>query len=191
MKAIAKSKLSDKQILVVVTGNSVFNGVGQPVAELWTKRLQNLLGPNYCVVNLAMRGGGPFETGYLAAESLFKEHYRVICITLADPAQAMPQGEGTTYGYMYWQARYRNELSNFPARDKAIEERIAAFPVPERERIASSISPISGILSLTDISQQYGIKSLSIPSAHARILLMTHQHLHQLAQDSKIFSTNP
>ncbi len=43
--------------LVLVGGSSIMMGAGQPVRRLWSKRLQELLGDGYCVVNLAGPSG--------------------------------------------------------------------------------------------------------------------------------------
>ncbi|MEI9897640.1 MAG: hypothetical protein WDN28_28220 [Chthoniobacter sp.] len=44
--------------LVVLGGNSVFNGSGQKRNELWSRALQEQLGDHYQVVNFSAPGGG-------------------------------------------------------------------------------------------------------------------------------------
>src|SRR5437762_3533324 len=44
METLALARWQPGQTLVIIGGNSILNGVGQPEAELWSSRLQYLLG---------------------------------------------------------------------------------------------------------------------------------------------------
>src|SRR5215831_13829333 len=44
---LAKASVTDGQVLVIVGGSSVMQGVGQGSLELWSDELQRLLGPTY------------------------------------------------------------------------------------------------------------------------------------------------
>ena len=85
MRAIVRARCRPDQILVIVGGNSIFQGVGQPVENLWTRHLQELLGDRYAVVNLAFRGSSPTDAGALAAESLRDEYPRQIYLANVPP----------------------------------------------------------------------------------------------------------
>jgi hypothetical protein len=56
VRAVARDQLRPDRIAVVVGGSSVFHGAGMTGDGLWTLRLQELLGEQYRVVNLGMRG---------------------------------------------------------------------------------------------------------------------------------------
>jgi hypothetical protein len=61
MTAIVRQRCRPDQVLVIVGGNSILEGVWQPVADLWSDHLQQLLGDRYCVINFAFRGGSPTD----------------------------------------------------------------------------------------------------------------------------------
>jgi len=71
--AIVRHEIKPGQILVIVGGNSVLRGVGQPPARIWTKRLQQELGGGYCVFNFAYDGSPAANGGAVVAEALRKE----------------------------------------------------------------------------------------------------------------------
>jgi hypothetical protein len=73
MMAIAREKAAGGKILVIVGGNSILYGVGQPAGRVWTERLQRELGPAYAVVNFAMRGAGVTDFAAVVAEALRTE----------------------------------------------------------------------------------------------------------------------
>jgi hypothetical protein len=98
------------QVLVVVGGSSVMNGCGQSREGVWTRRLQDRLGPRYRVLNLGMRGGGTVEFGGVAAEMLAARHPKVIFVT---STSILGGGGGATFGtyqYLFWDARSRGLL---------------------------------------------------------------------------------
>src|SRR3981189_3202376 len=65
---------------IIVGGSSVLNGVGQSRDLVWTRRLQNLLGKEFVVLNFANRAGGPIDFGSVAAEMLLRQHRPVIYV---------------------------------------------------------------------------------------------------------------
>ncbi len=104
LMSIVRSAIKPDQILVIVGGNSVTRGVGQPADKIWTKRLQTLLGDGYCVVNLAFNGSLPTDGGAVVAEALRFEFPRQIYIANAAPTQA-PNPEGSlVYRFVFWDA---------------------------------------------------------------------------------------
>src|SRR5262245_25311365 len=80
VRALARRELPRDKIAVVIGGSSVMEGIGQPVEQLWTRTLQQKLGDEFRVLNLAMPGGAPNEHGQLAAEMLCRDHPRVISV---------------------------------------------------------------------------------------------------------------
>lgn len=117
MLAIVRARCRPEQVLVVVGGNSVFQGVGQPVEKLWSRRLQELLGDRYAVVNLAFRGGGLTDGGAIAAEALRREFPRQILLANALPFTGASPAGSRDYRFMMYDAYWKGWLVDFPARD--------------------------------------------------------------------------
>ncbi|MFN8551876.1 MAG: hypothetical protein U0103_10335 [Candidatus Obscuribacterales bacterium] len=163
MKAIVYSRLRKDQVLVIVGGNSVFNGVGQPKDKIWTERLQNILGDKYCVVNFAFRGAFPFEGGYFAAESFAKEHPRTVYVTNSGPtAIGIPSG-GDTYGYLYWQSRFRGEQIQDAEREATIDAYIAGLKESEAEKVreVKLRNQLDSIFYFTDLWNAVALKGFT------------------------------
>lgn len=125
MQAIVRSKCRPDQILVVVGGNSIFQGVGQPVEKLWTRRLQELLGDRYAVVNLAFRGSSPTDGGTLVAESLRDEFPHQIYLANVPPFKAASPGGSVDYFFMLLDAHHKGWLLRHPPRDAVIADRLS------------------------------------------------------------------
>lgn len=122
MRALIRARCRPDQVLVVVGGNSIFQGVGQPVEKLWTRHLQELLGPRFAVVNLAFRGSSPTDGGALAAESLRDEFPRQIYLANVPPFRAASAGGSVDYLYLTLDARRKGWLLDFPARDAVLAD---------------------------------------------------------------------
>ena len=105
---LARERAKTGKVLVVVGGNSIMHGAGQRESELWTRRLQTLLGEDYAVLNLALWGNDPFEIGGLIAERLASEGVHVILVTSALDgnldAGSWAEWEGRVYQYFFWDA---------------------------------------------------------------------------------------
>lgn len=122
MQAFVRARCRPDQVLVIVGGNSIFQGVGQPVEKLWTRYLQELLGDRYAVVNLAFRGSSPTDGGAIVAETLRKEYPRQIYLANVPPfTLASPIGD-TPYRFMMLDAFYKGWLIDFPARNVAMSD---------------------------------------------------------------------
>ncbi len=122
MMAIVRAKIKPGQILVVVGGNSVLRGVGQPPERVWTKYLQENLGDGYCVVNFAFNGSGVTDGGAVAAEALRREFPRQIYMANAAPTQGSVPDGSVVYRFMFWDAYHKGLLVDDPARNAAIHE---------------------------------------------------------------------
>ena len=122
LMGIAREKASGGKILVIVGGNSVLYGVGQPAGHIWTERLQRELGPAYAVVNFAMRGAGVTDFAAVIAEALRAEFPRQVYLANASPTQpSFPDGT-ITYRFVFWDAYYKGLLIDDPERAAAITE---------------------------------------------------------------------
>jgi hypothetical protein len=120
MMSVVRAQAKPEQILVIVGGNSVLRGVGQPVERIWTRALQQNLGPGYCVINFAFNGSGITDAASVAAEALRHEYPRQIYIANAAPAQPpAPDGTGL-YRFVFWEAYYKGLLIDDPVRAAAI-----------------------------------------------------------------------
>ena len=119
MTSIVRERIKPGQILVVVGGNSVLYGVGQPRDKIWTKALQAELGDAYLVVNFAFRGSLPTDGAAVAAEALRNEFPRQIYIANAAPGQD-PNPEGSlVYRFMFWDAWAKGYLDKHDANRNA------------------------------------------------------------------------
>jgi hypothetical protein len=130
VRALARRELPRDKIAVIVGGSSVMEGIGQGVEDLWTRVLQERLGDDYRVLNLAMPGGAPNELGQLAAEMLCRDHARLIyvCDCWLHNFADFPDGTRPAYRYFFQDARARDLLLPFPERDAAL-----AALAPERK----------------------------------------------------------
>src|SRR5204863_7293825 len=66
VRALARSRLDPNKVVVVVGGNSIMQGFSQAPDEVWTRRLQEQLGDEYQVLNLALPGCTVVEFGTTA-----------------------------------------------------------------------------------------------------------------------------
>jgi hypothetical protein len=128
MMAIVRHQIKPGQILVVVGGNSVLLGVGQPADHIWTKQLQADLGDRYFVVNFAFRGAASTNCGAVVAEALRKEFPKQILIANLPPTQMGYPTGSEVYRYNNWEAYYKGLLIDDPVRDAEIK---AADEIPE------------------------------------------------------------
>ncbi|HEX3730696.1 MAG TPA: hypothetical protein VHV47_12875 [Opitutaceae bacterium] len=132
MKSIVRARCRKDQVLVVVGGNSVLLGVWQPRHEIWTLRLQELLGPGYCVVDFAFSGASPTDGGAVLAESLRKEYPRQIYIADEAPLTGVASWGAEVYRYLFWQAYFSGQLLPDAVRDGRVKEFREADPANAR-----------------------------------------------------------
>jgi hypothetical protein len=123
VRATARAALHPDRIAVIVGGNSVLNGAGQGL-PLWTVRLQELLGPEYQVINLAMCGAAPGEVGGVTAEMLLGEYPRLILITnmWAGASGSPSEPDGSLHRYFFWDAYYKGLLLHPAGREERLRE---------------------------------------------------------------------
>jgi hypothetical protein len=122
MCAIVRARCRPDQVLVIVGGNSVLQGVSQPADTMWTRKLQEKLGDRYCVVNFAFRGSSPTDGGAVIAEVLRQEFPRQIYIANEKPFTAIDPRGSETYRFLFWQAYFSGQLLSDPARNRWVRE---------------------------------------------------------------------
>ena len=124
VRSLARETLDPNKIAVVLGGNSILQGVGQGASGNWALRLQELLGDDFQVLNLALPNAYTFEFGSVAAEALLPDHPRLILLTnniwpVARASIGDPDGRPFVR-YFYWQAQARGLLAASPERDEAL-----------------------------------------------------------------------
>lgn len=134
LENLALSRWRPGQTIVIIGGNSVLHGVGQTVSELWSRRLQELLGANYLVLNLAFRGAHPAEGGAIVAEALLRRGLPVLYVANSAIGPVARPYEGT-YRYLFWAARARDALLPNPPRAAELDLRLAV--APDRAELAT------------------------------------------------------
>src|SRR5471032_41897 len=122
LTAIVRGRCRPDQILVIVGGNSILQGVWQPAEEVWSKHLQDLLGDHYCVLNFAFRGAGPANGGAVVAEVLRNAYPRQIYIANEAVQTAVESIGFDPYRYLTWEAYYRGLLIDYPPRNAIIAD---------------------------------------------------------------------
>ena len=145
MQAIVRERCRADQILVIVGGNSIFQGVGQPVDQLWTRRLQELLGARFAVVNLAFRGSSPTDAGAVVAESLREEYPRQIYLANVPPFAAASAGGSLSYFFMVLDAERKGWLLDLPERTAVIADRLAwpdLYPTVREESLGARLDAV-------------------------------------------------
>ena len=110
--------------VVVVGGSSVLMGVGQPVEMSIAEELQYVLGNDFKVLNLALRGGATFGQGEYISNSLIKKGYKVTFVSDVFVNYVPPIEDNWPYQRTYWQARYAGMLSPANIPDKQIEVKV-------------------------------------------------------------------
>ena len=125
MRAFVRARCRPDQILVIVGGNSILLGVGQPADRVWTKRLQEILGDRYAVVNLAFRGSSPTDGGAFVAESLREEFPRQIYLANVAALQAADAIGIESYRFIFFDAYYKGLLLPWAPRDQQLKTYLA------------------------------------------------------------------
>jgi hypothetical protein len=141
MTAIVRARCRPDQVLVIVGGNSILQGVWQPSAEVWSKHLQELLGDRYCVLNFAFRGAGPANGGAVVAEVLRNAYPHQIYIANEASQTAVESIGFDPYRYLTWQAYFSGQLIDYPPRNAMIAD-YRSTPEGRRVLIDAAISTL-------------------------------------------------
>jgi hypothetical protein len=118
LKQYVLQKAKKDKINLIIGGSSVMYGVGQPQGVTIADQLQEKLGPNYVVINLASKGGSIMGPGLIFAMLLKEIHYRVIYIADKDiTLHGNPMGNSPTL-YFHWDAKFNNMLKPWKPREE-------------------------------------------------------------------------
>ncbi len=128
MVSIVRNRCRPDQVLVLVGGNSILYGVGQPAAEVWTRRLQELLGARFCVINFAFRGGSITDGAAVVSEVLRDEYPQQILVANAAPIQASDPVGVEAYRYLIEYAYGNGLFTASPERDARLQTLPAVHP---------------------------------------------------------------
>jgi len=120
----AEHRIPADRIGVIVGGSSVLHGIAQRPEYLWSKRMQDLLGDRFRVINVSSRGGAPHEYGNWVSEMLLKKRRRVVHVSDIFPCYYMSYDPaGLQIRDFFWAARARDLLlPDWPERAKRLEQ---------------------------------------------------------------------
>ena len=122
MCGIVRARCRPDQVLVIIGGNSILHGVGQPADRMWTVELQRLLGERFVVINFAFRGALCTDGGAVVAEVLRYEYPQQIYVANAAPFN-LPAPYGLEpYRYLFWSAHNWGLLEDFAPRNELVAE---------------------------------------------------------------------
>lgn len=119
---VSRQHVKPGKVIVVVAGSSIFNGVGQRLDYVWTRRLQELLGDNYVVLNLAIASGSSQEIGGLIADIFTTEGVPVVLLSCG----TLGEWDGLLYRYFFWDAWGKGAVPPDPRRDQWLANEFAA-----------------------------------------------------------------
>lgn len=122
LRAIVRARCPPDRTLVLVAGNSIFNGFGQPPEGIWTAHLQADLGSGYCVVNLATALSAIGDIGAVTMDMLRAEYPRLVLVANTLPGICGPPDGSKAYGYLFWDAYWRGLLSMPDERRRAVDD---------------------------------------------------------------------
>ena len=107
----ALQQIQTNQKVIVIGGSSVLLGNGQQVSQTVSANLQEMLGKEYVVLNLAVRGGASFGQGFYVAAFLKSRGYNVTYVSEMNPGYIPPIQNNPPYEYFFWQSIYAGTIS--------------------------------------------------------------------------------
>jgi hypothetical protein len=162
VRELARSRLEEGKILVIIGGNSVLYGWGQAPPDLWSSNLQALLGDRYQVINLGLGGMRPGEFGATAAEMLFREHPKLIFITNNSPGNFITDPDGAEFKYFFWDAYYKGLLlPNLTRAEQLRELEKQAGTAADRRRELQREMALDSLLYFNDLWTTVAYKNFS------------------------------
>ena len=114
-------EIPSEKILVVLGGSSRFHGAGQTTRGLWSRHLQERLGPRFAVVNLAQPAGGTDQFGSHAVEAMIKAGRPVVFVADVGLNNLEPLGMNRAYWYFFYDSLSHDLLLKSPIRDQQVE----------------------------------------------------------------------
>ena len=112
VRALVRAQCPPDRVLVVVGGNSVFWGAGQPADAIWTARLQAELGDGFCVVNLAVPRSLIGDYGAVALNMFRRGYPRALLVEAMLPNKCGPPDGDPIHRYLFWDAYRKGLLSD-------------------------------------------------------------------------------
>jgi len=128
----AKLDAQPDQVLVIIGSDSILFGSGQPVRQIWTNHLQELLGPKYKVVVMAYPGAAFADSGAVVAEALLKQNEKVLLVSHLFIGHLNPLDKAA-HPHVFWEARARHLLLDDPDREAEVQKAIASFSEPAKK----------------------------------------------------------
>lgn len=119
LAAFVRGKADPKKILVLVAGSSICLGIGQPEEDLWSRKLQEKLGQDFCVVNMSFRSSRYNLVGLPLIRMLRKEYPHSVFVSDFGPNDRGPtsihvENPNVPYNYLSWQLLAREFLKGSP-----------------------------------------------------------------------------
>jgi hypothetical protein len=124
---------------VIVGGSSVEHGVGQHQSLIWTRFLQEHLGPQFRVTNLAQRAGSSTDFGNIGAELLLHEGRPVIYVAGAGITRFSIDLRVSFYRHVVFDAWHRGYLLPWPPRDELLRDVVWRGPSALRAPAVGSL----------------------------------------------------
>src|SRR2546421_7177941 len=146
---IEQSRQATPKVFVIVGGSSVLHGSGQPADLVWTRFLQEELGPDYQVINFAQRSGSAADFGNIAAELLLLQSRPVIFVGDASIVNYALPLQISFYRHIIFDAWHRGYLLPWPPRDRLLSE--AAWRGPKELRAPALGSILDAALNFNDL----------------------------------------
>ena len=123
IRAVVEQRIEpETKVYVIIGGGSVEHGVGQHESLIWTRFLQEHLGPSFRVINLAQRAGSATDFGNIGAELLLREGRPVIYVGGAGITRFSIDIRGSFYRHAMFDAWHRGYLLPWPPRDQLLSE---------------------------------------------------------------------
>jgi hypothetical protein len=159
LKAKALTGLRPGQTLVLIGGNSNFNGVSQTDSELWTLRLQEMLGDEFKVENFATMGSESLDLAGVVFRMVESEWPNTILVvnTYTGTAGTIDGIEHlyekpAPFAYFFWDAYYKGHLSvDSHLRDKARRLQRAEYESSDSLREMHLGAAIDGLVYARDL----------------------------------------
>jgi hypothetical protein len=126
VRARVLSQIKEDQTLVLVGGNSNFNGVGQFLEDLWSTKLQEQLGDKYAVVNLATMGSCSADFAGVIFRMIEPIHKKTLFVyNVYSNSQATIDGseQECPFHYFFWDAYFKNLVPMSPEIDVATTDK--------------------------------------------------------------------
>jgi SAM-dependent methyltransferase len=150
LKAIVDGTRKNASLIyVIVGGGSVFNSVGQHESLVWTRLLQQHLGPRFRFINFAQRAGSSTDFGSVAAELLLLGSQRVIFVGDASSRRYANPLDKSRYRHMLFEAYQRGFLLRWPPRDALLSG--APFSGPDELRTPALRALLDAYLNFNDL----------------------------------------